>query len=396
MWGRNHPWVVDTLVALGLCAFGWLSMATTPADPHQNLHELTTSAYVLNVVGTLPLLVRRRHPLVVFAITWVATLFYVVGMYPGGGPILGTLFAIYACAAHAPSRRAGLVAMAVAGLTSIYFFFVPELKTGLDDALSMYAFLVTAWLLGDNMRIRRAYVTTVEERAERLERERDVEAQRAVLEERARIARELHDVVAHGMSVMVVQAGAARRTLSGSPELAAEAIGNVESTGRSALEEMRRLVSVLRASTDGTEEVGEAPRLPQPQPDDLDKLIVGCRDAGLDVSLQVSGDERPLPPGLGLVVYRIVQEALTNTIRHAGPARASVCLDYQPEVVTVTVTDDGRGAAAEPPSGGPGHGLAGMRERVVLYGGRLTAGPQAGGGFRVVARLPAAAERTTV
>lgn len=236
---------------------------------------------------------------------------------------------------------------------------------------------------------------SVEERAERLERERDAEAQRAVLEERTRIARDLHDVVAHGMSVMVVQAGAARRTLAhDDTDRATEALRNIEATGRGALEEMRRLVGVLRASatddgdgSDGSADGAGPPRLPQPGIGDLDDLVTHCREAGLDVTLRVEGDRRELPSGLELVVYRIAQEALTNTIRHAGPARAEVRLGYGSDHLELGVTDDGRGAATSPRAE-PGHGLAGMRERVALYGGTITVGPQRGGGFRVLARLP--------
>ena len=388
MWGRNHPVVIDALIAVGLAAFGLLTAYAGPIEaPLRGPDALN---YALTVGACVPLLVRRRHPVVVFLIAWPLTIWHTLVPYTGAGPVFAALFALYAVAAHARSRRTGVIALVAMALSIIVILFVPRLEAGWDDVLLTTVFLTSAWLLGDNMRIRRAYVAAVEERAERLERERDVDAQRAVLEERARIARELHDVVAHSMSVMVVQAGAARRTLAHDQDKAAEAVGHIESTGRSALEEMRRLVSVLRGAADGDDDGPVL--LPQPQPDDLDKLILGCRDAGLDVDLSVAGDRRPLPPGLGLVVYRVVQEALTNTIRHAGPAHATVCLDYRPDVIVVTVTDDGRGAAA-PAGAGPGHGLAGMRERVALYGGELAAGPQVGGGFRVVARVPVAADK---
>lgn len=388
MWGRNHPVVIDALIAAGVAAFGLLTAYAGPVEAP--LHGPDALNYALTVASCVPLLVRRRHPVAVFMIVWPLTMWHTLVPYTGAGPVLAALFALYAVAAHARSRRTGVVALVAMASSVTLLLMVPRLEAGWDDVVLTTVFLSSAWLLGDNMRIRRAYVATVEERAERLERERDVDAQRAVLEERARIARELHDVVAHSMSVMVVQAGAARRTLAHDQDKAAEAVGHIESTGRSALEEMRRLVSVLRGANNGADD--EPALLPQPQPGDLGKLILGCQDAGLDVSLSIAGDQRPLPPGLGLVVYRVVQEALTNTIRHAGPARATVCLDYRPDVIVVTVSDDGRGAAA-PAGAAPGHGLAGMRERVALYGGELAAGPQVGGGFRVVAQLPVAPDK---
>ena len=382
MWGRDHPVVVDVLIAVGVLLFGIAAGFAGPEDPQ--LHDPSVLSVALSVVGTLPLVVRRRWPLAVFAVCWAVTMVHSYLQYPEPAPVFGVLFALYAVAAHARTRRSAVVALVIVVTSTGVFFFIPKLDTGLGDVLGIWATLVASWVLGDNMRIRRAYVTTVEERAERLERERDAEAQRAVLEERTRIARELHDVVAHGMSVMVVQAGAARRILAkDDAERATEALRNIESTGRGALEEMRRLVGVLRASSDGD----IVPRLPQPGISDLDDLVRNCREAGLDVTLQVEGDFRPLPSGLELVVYRIAQEALTNTIQHAGPARAQVCLEYAPEELRLSVRDDGRGAATSPRAE-PGHGLAGMRERVTLYGGKISVGPQAGGGFRVSAALP--------
>jgi signal transduction histidine kinase len=376
--------VVDVLIAIGLLIFGVLTGLHNQDDAP--LRDPSAFSMLLNLVGTLPLILRRRYPVPVFAVIWSVTILHSFMGYPEGGPVIATLFALYAVAAHGPSRRAGVICLVCALVGTTSLIWTPDDPAGIGDILTIYTLLNASFVFGDNMRIRRAYINAVEDRAERLERERDVESQRAVLEERARIARELHDVVAHSMSVMVVQAGAARRTLDRDPDKAAEAVGHIESTGRAALEEMRRLVSVLRASTNGNGDT-EAPRLPQPQPGDLGKLIHGCRDAGLYVTLNIQGDQRPLPPGLGLVVYRIVQEALTNTIRHAATSDAAVCLDYRPDAIAVTVTDDGRGAAA-PKGSEPGHGLAGMRERVVLYGGELSAGPNPGGGFQVVAELP--------
>ncbi|HEV3463585.1 MAG TPA: histidine kinase, partial [Actinomycetota bacterium] len=244
-----------------------------------------------------------------------------------------------------------------------------------------------------------------------LEREREERAKLAVAEERARIARELHDVVAHSVSVMVVQAGAARRTLATSPGQATTALGQIESTGRQALVEMRRLLGLLRDG-DGDGEDGEvaAALTPQPSLAHLESLAAAAREAGLPVEIVVEGEPRPLPAGVDLSAYRIVQEALTNSLKHTGPARASVRLCYGREALEVQVLDDGPGPGAAPgggglavvtlgpegvlpvsgarPTTGGGHGLIGMRERVALFGGTLEAGPRPGGGYRVAARLP--------
>ena len=393
-WGRDHPFVSDALIALLLFGFGVLTEVAQP-DPgaNENLRDPNALSFVLLVLATLPLVNRRRWPIGVFALVWTATLLYSGLAFPGGGPIAGSLFALYAVAAHAPRRRHAVHVLLAALASTTILPILHAADSSWGDLIGVFALLIAAWVLGDNMRVRRANVAAVEERAARLERERDAEAQRAVLQERARIARELHDVVAHSMSVMVVQAGAARRTLARDPERATEALTQIERTGRGALDEMRRLVGVLRHDGD---DPGRAPdesaaRLPQPGIDQVPQLILRCREAGLPVSLAVVGPERTLPSGVELVVYRVVQEALTNTMKHAGPARADVVLRYGDDAVTLIVCDDGRGAAAGP---GPvsGHGLTGMRERVALYGGSIDAGPQAGGGFRVWAEVPVAAE----
>jgi signal transduction histidine kinase len=205
-----------------------------------------------------------------------------------------------------------------------------------------------------------------------------------VADERARIARELHDVVAHNVSVMVVQAGAARRTIERDPDRAREALTSVEATGRQALDEMRRLLGVLRTEDEATEL-----RAPQPSVSHLDELVAHVREAGLPVDLVVEGEPRPLMSGVDMSAFRIVQEALTNSLKHAGPAHARVRLRYGEHDLCLEVVDDGRGLAADAPaSNGGGHGLVGMRERVALFGGELQAGPRTGGGYVVSARIP--------
>jgi signal transduction histidine kinase len=246
-----------------------------------------------------------------------------------------------------------------------------------------------AWVLGDSMRTRRAYFAQLEERAARLEKEREAQAKVAVAAERARIARELHDVVAHNVSVMVVQADGAAYVLDAAPDQAKKALETISSTGRQALAEMRRLLGVLR--TGEHQEAGEY--VPQPDVEQIEELVEQCRGAGLPVDFRIEGTPRPLPSGVELTAYRIVQEALTNTRKHGGPnAGASVRLVYFDDGLGLLVEDDGKGAPhelyEEGGYDGRGHGLIGMRERVGMVGGTLDAGPRPGGGFRISALLP--------
>lgn len=248
---------------------------------------------------------------------------------------------------------------------------------------------VLAWVLGDSMRTRRAYFDQLEERAARLEREREAQSKVAVAAERARIARELHDVVAHNVSVMVVQADGAAYVMDAAPDQARQALETISSTGRQALAEMRRLLGVLR--TGDTRESGEY--VPQPDVEQIEDLLDQVRQSGLAVDFRVEGTPRPLPSGVELTAYRIVQEALTNTRKHGGPnAGASVRLVYFDDGLGLLVEDDGRGAAHElyedGGADGAGHGMIGMRERVGMVGGTLDAGPRPGGGFRISALLP--------
>jgi signal transduction histidine kinase len=253
-------------------------------------------------------------------------------------------------------------------------------------AIPELAVFAIAWVLGDNIRTRRAYLAELEARAARLEREREERDARAVIEERTRIARELHDVIAHNVSVMVVQAAAAEELFETSPERARESLRSVAATGRAALTEMRRLLGVIRAD----DELGGDPSyVPQPGIDYLDELVRQVQETGLAVELSVLGEPRELPEGVGLCAYRIVQEALTNTLKHAGASRADVSVRYVEDALELQVVDDGRGA--DPVNGdgeAGGHGLIGMRERVALFGGSLNVGPRPGGGYAVDARLP--------
>jgi signal transduction histidine kinase len=289
------------------------------------------------------------------------------------------LVAVYTVAVHEPRRRLVLAAVILeVGIV------LATARWALEAPGPVLVFLTgmatAAVVLGVNVRTRRAYLASLEERAAQLERERDQQAQLAAAAERARIAREMHDIVAHNLSVMVALADGAGFMAESDPQRSAGAMEQVSRTGRNALGEMRRLLGVLRAD-------GEVALAPQPGLADLDELLERVRAAGLRVTLETSGTPIALGSGAELTVYRLVQEALTNTLKHAGPeARATVRLRYEPDGIDVEVTDDGRDHARV--SAG-GQGLSGMRERAAVYGGSIDAGPRAGGGWRVHTRLAA-------
>lgn len=245
---------------------------------------------------------------------------------------------------------------------------------------NMMAALV-CFFVGRTVFNRRAYVAALEDRAHTAELNQQALAEQAVAEERRRIARELHDVVAHHVSVMSVLATGTRRALSTDPVAADEALATIEETGRVALREMRRMLSVLRTDAEPAGELEPQPDLPG-----LEALLEQIRDAGLPVTFAMSGEPGPLDPGVALTVYRITQEALTNSLKHAGPASAEVRLEFTPKELTIDICDTGRGP--NPGTDHVGHGLLGMRERISLYGGTLRTGPRPGGGFRVTARIP--------
>ena len=334
---------------------------------------------------TLPLLLRRRWP---FAMPVVVIVVQVVVSFldvPGGRRenwgVVAYVLAFWVFAAYNPLRRAvaGL-GVALAGIVVVTF---EDVRVPADEAWSVALVGSLTWLAGAVLRQRGLHADEAEARAAALERDhRETEA--AVADERARIARELHDVVAHSVSVMTVQAGAARMLLNTDPRRAVAPLLAVEETGRQALAELRRLLGILRTNE------GETGVVPQPGIGDLPGLVESVREAGLRVELVEDGEVRPMTPGLGLTAYRIVQEALTNTLKHAGAEHAVVTMTYGAEQLGIEVRDDGRGAHLAAGQGGPGgHGLAGMRERAAVYGGVLEAGPESGGGgFCVRASLP--------
>jgi signal transduction histidine kinase len=330
---------------------------------------------VAGLAMTLPLAWRRRHPVAVAVIVFGALVVQdVVAGSDAHTPdtqLFAWIVASYSVAAHA-----GLLGSAAGGALALGSTIG---WIGLDDALLPLAVIGGAWVAGRLVHGGNVRAVAFEERAVALDRERDTRERAAVGEERARIARELHDVVAHSISVMGVQAGAVRRVLAPEQTEQREALLSVERTGREALAEMRRLLGILRSSDD------DLAHGPPPSMTAVGELVEQVSESGLPVDLRVEGDPVPLAPGVDVSAYRIVQEALTNTRKHAGPARATVVVRYLKRELQLEVVDDGRGAARED---GDGHGLVGMRERVGIYGGHLQTGPQPGGGFAVRARLP--------
>jgi signal transduction histidine kinase len=342
--------------------------------------EPTAVVIPLALAQTLPLAFRRVRPVSVLALTLVSGIVFNVGFADSPTLPLGVVVSLYTVAVsceRTASKRAALV-------TGVAL--PPPLLVAadfeVDSALLPLGLTASAWMLGDNLRTRRAYLGELEAKAARLEREREEEARRAVAREQARIARELHDVISHNVSVMVVQAAAGADVFDAEPSRARSALTSIEATGREALSELRRLLGVIRTGEDA-----DSALAPQPGLGRLAALLEQVRATGLPVELAVEGPRSPLPPGLDLAAYRIVQEALTNTLKHAEASQAKVTLRYSAGELAVEVLDDGRGPAANGTQGG-GRGLAGMRERASLYDGSIRAGPRSEGGFEVSARFP--------
>ena len=386
-WLRAHPFTADALLGAALAAVSvpalWLGQSNSA---HYRRPDAVAVLLVLS--QTLPLAWRRRQPTRVLAIVGVSAVVFEAFGFPSTGATIGVLVALYTTASS--SRQRSIVAAAVTAVCVSLALLVSRSSVTAADVAANTLVFSTAWILGDRQRTRRAYTAELEHRAERLERERFENARQAVAEERTRIARELHDVVAHNVSVMVVQAGAARRTIDRDPSAAVESMRLIEVTGRQALDEMRRLLGVLRS-----ERRRESPAMnPQPTVTEIGALVDQVREAGLRVELEIVGEPKAVASGVDLSAYRIVQEALTNTLKHAGPAAARVRIAYGESDLEVQVVDDGRGAAESlVAKDGAHHGLVGMRERVALYGGELEVGPRRGGGYQVKARLPLAPAR---
>ncbi|GAA2453216.1 sensor histidine kinase [Actinomadura vinacea] len=389
-WLEARPQAADAVLALALLLLGLpqLYLEDLPRGLDVYYAETDLRHLVVIVAMTMMLAFRRTRPLAALCVIVAGWVVLTVWHYPPSIPDFAAyLVAVYSVAAHrglAISALGGLVALVA--LNGFLVAFPGEL--GIMSFMTDNALVIGLWVLGRNLRLRRAYFAELEDRAARLERARGTDARAARVEERSRIARELHDVVAHHVSVMTVQAGAARRILDRHPAGAREAMTTIEEVGRTALSEMRRIVGVLRTERD---ESAGGELAPQPGLGDLGELLDHVRDTGLSVQLWVEGEARTPSPGVDVAAFRLIQEALTNTLKHAGPqARAWVRLRYTGADLTVEIEDDGRGTATIMADNGdrPGHGLVGMYERVALYGGELRIGPRVGGGFGVRARFP--------
>jgi signal transduction histidine kinase len=337
-------------------------------------------AYVLAAAGGLALAWRRRYPTAVFAATTAAAVLYEARGYRGGPALIAVVVSVY-WVALLESRRRSLALAVIAGVALGIARLLFTSETAGSIVLNAVGFLGAALFLGWAVANRRAFVAEIRDRAERAERTREEEARRRVDEERIRIARELHDVVAHAISTINVQAGVGEHVIATKPEEAARALSEIKRASREALRELRAMLDVLRAVDEPDA------RAPSPGLSQVDALIATSNQAGIPTKLVLRGDPAPLPATVDLTAYRIVQESLTNILRHAVPASATVTIGYSFEHVTITVVDNGGGAAAVF-TDGTGHGIVGMRERANAVGGTLTAGPRPEGGFEVTAELP--------
>jgi signal transduction histidine kinase len=339
--------------------------------------------YGLLLAGAAALLVRRRHPVAALVGTLIPAFTYDLLNDPGGLCTIAVGVALFAVA-DAGHRRAGVTAIVavVGGFLAIGVVFGRGHVIDLVTALWFAGWLVASLILGETTRSRRAYLEEVEQRAQEAERGREDEARRRAAEERIRIARELHDVLAHRISMISVQSGVGAHLLDRDPDQARRALVAVNQASKEALQELRATLGLLR-QVDGPE-----PRSPAPGLAQLEQVVASTTAAGVDVRVEVSGQPRDLPTGVDLAAYRIIQESLTNVIRHARAATARVAIAYRRADVVIQIDDDGRGSDAPEPGAGGGNGLLGMRERTTALGGDLEAGPIASGGFRVRARLP--------
>lgn len=393
----GHPTRVqmiwDSLGALGLLAAVWAGMwvpdvlfvagrrfnrFTFPLEHHAVTPGL---AFVVAAACILPLALRRRFPAAVLAVIAVATALYQAFLFPPSFVIVGLLIALYTAGSVLPMRR--FLLWAIPSGVLVVASSLPAWGTQLfwPDFVRQSAIFVAAGVLGVATRNRRDYYAEVERRAAEAERTRDEEARRRVDEERLRIARELHDVTAHSLSIVAVQSGVALHVLDSDPEAARTALVAIRETSRSSLNELRGMLGVLRASGDVT---GELPLTPTPGLTRIDELVGPLREAGLKVEVVAPGPGEPLPAMVEASAYRIVQEALTNVLRHAGSASVRVAIERDAETLTLDVTNSGPAGTRST----EGHGIAGMRERALALGGTFSAGPRSDGGWSVHATLP--------
>ena len=370
---RIPPLVVDVAVVVGV--FG-TSVVNVAAQDGVGISAIPVAGLLMLAIGSVALFWRRRWSLAVLGVAIAMTVLWIAFDYPGN-PVFHILVSLYAVGRYAPEGWISMAALSVA-LAVVGFGQVTDGDT-VSEVVTALVVTTLSWYAGRRVRVRGYYAAVARERAEHLEWKRATEAERAIADARAGIARELHDVVAHNVSVMTVQAGVARLVVADDPERAKEAIGAVEDAGRRALDELRHLLGVLRP------EMASGELAPQPALSQVHNLADQLRQTGMSISLAADVPSE-LPVRVDLFAYRIVQEALTNVLKHGGvDAAAQVRLEEADGCLDIEVTDTGTAASTLP---GSGQGIVGMRERAVLLGGVFEAGPRPEGGFRVFARLP--------
>ncbi|MBM7438511.1 sensor histidine kinase [Streptomyces sp. HB132] len=387
-WLRGHPLAFDGGLALAVLVTMLCASFAEPDPGHGPVFGARTPelpSVLLMVLAAGALILRRRRPVLVLAVTGQLSAVEFALMDPPAPVVMSAVVALFTVASRTDrptTWRVGLLTMVVLTVAAMVVGGTPWYS---QENVGVLAWTGLACAAGDAVRSRRAFIDAIRERAERAERTREEEAGRRVAEERLRIARDLHDVVAHHIALVNVQAGVAAHVMDKRPDQAKEALAHVREASRSALNELRATVGLLRQSGDP-----EAPTEPAPGLAVLDALVETFRNAGLPVEVACTDRDSPLPAAVDLAAYRIIQEALTNVRKHAGPdAKAEVSVVRVGGTAEVTVLDDGSGAAPAPtPADSGRHGLIGMRERVTALGGALTAGPRYGGGFRVHAILP--------
>ena len=377
------PHLLDALVALGLTVAA-LGILVGRIGEENQFREIDLPALALVLLQTLPLAVRRITPIGVLVVINAAVVIYAaLGYEVVQAGVFSSLVAVYAAASLTDGPRS-LLSGAITLLALALYFATTRDPAGVGDVAVTSGTWVMGWFLGTYVRVRGEQAEAADERAERLEREQEVRAREAVADERARMARELHDIVGHALNIIVIQAAGAQRVIEDRPQVARDSLASIETAGRDALSDMERMLGVLRDSEASDRELGPQPGLLQ-----VDGLAAQVSEAGLPVEVAVEGRRLELPASVELSAYRIIQEALTNSLKHSGGTRAKVLIRYRPNSLELEITDDGRGSA-ERVSGheAGGRGLIGMRERVALFGGELSLGPTRAGGYRVQARLP--------
>jgi signal transduction histidine kinase len=379
---RLSPFTVDVAMAVAIAAFGLAEFLVRVPD-----HERSPVSVVALTGAYLAIAFRRRAPfraaVAMFAL-FIVTNVVLVSLEPLNVPLCGVLLMAWALGRQLPTTRLALAGLALV-VVALEIVIVTMEEQGPTDYFFPCAFAVVAWVAGRAVRLRSELTEELHEAAVRAEEAHEAELARAAAEERRRIAREMHDVVAHSVSVMVVQAGGARRILDQDPARAIDAAVHIEETGRAALVEMRRLLGMLGHQDDAT-------RAPQPTFAEVGALVRRSRQAGQPVELMVLGEPRSLPAGIDLAAYRVIQEGLTNALRHANGTPTEITVRWAPDAIELAVADRGPGLVD---GGEAGHGLVGMRERVRLYGGELWTGRRDGGGFEIRARIPLEGEVVT-